>query len=128
MAIQITVEDHFIPYLVLIFNVFIAHLARSISIRILPINIHIIINELISTIELCACCAELGPVWELHGNHGIAIALFLLCVWWCQAWGDAEACPCGPVEEMFIMGRSINSPDLIKKLTGQLLGAWLTWK
>lgn len=128
MTIQITIEDHFIPYLVLLFNVFLWHSIRRIISSLLPRTFHTLVNEIISTIELCACCAELGPVWHLHGNIGLSAALFFLCVWWCQAWDEAEACPCGPLEDILLIHKSLDSTELLMKLLGQCIGGALTWK
>lgn len=70
----------------------------------------------------------LGVVWEIHGNIGYGIALFLLCIWWTQAFEDAEACPCGPIEDCILVGQSFTSRETIQKLFGQILGAIVTTK
>lgn len=38
---------------------------------------------------------------------------------------DAEACPCGPIEDCLMLG---TSRELTKKLIGQLLAIYLTYK
>ncbi|KAI2798176.1 hypothetical protein RDWZM_001920 [Blomia tropicalis] len=128
MTVKLTIEDYIIPYVILLANSIIFYIARIGINHLAPNKVNLLLNEIISTIELCADCAELGVVWEVHGNFGLSIALFLLCVWWSKVFGDAEACPCGPVEECFIIGRSITSDDILHKLIGQLIGAYLTWK
>jgi len=67
----------------------------------------------------------LGVVWENHGNIGYGLALLVLCLWWAKIFEDAEACPCGPIEDMLFVG---TSNDVIQKLAGQLLGAYATAK
>ena len=64
----------------------------------------------------------------MHGNIGLSAALFLLCVWWSYVFGDAEACPCGPIEDCVVVGKSFTSEDILQKLGGQLIGAYLTAK
>ncbi|KPM02971.1 hypothetical protein QR98_0013980 [Sarcoptes scabiei] len=128
MSIQITIEDHFIPYLVLLFNTIIFHSIRLTIKTISPISINLFVQEIISTIELCACCAELGAVWGVHGDLGLAISLFSLCVWWSKVWEQAEACPCGPLEEIFVMRKSARSSDTGFKILGQIVGGWLSWR
>lgn len=128
MAITLTLEDVIIPYLVLVFNSLVFYLLRLNLTKIAPASIDLFLSEIVSTVELCADCAELGVVWEVHGNIGLSVALFLLCVWWSFVFGDAEACPCGPIEECLIVGRSFTSADIMQKLTGQLVGAYLTYK
>ena len=131
MSVSLTIADTAVPYLVLLFNCLLFTLLRA-NVRLLvPTSVHLFLNEVISTVELCADCAELGVVWEVHGNIGLAVALFLLCLWWGSpgfGFGDAEACPCGPIEECLLFGRSFTEGQIAQKLAGQLLGAYLTWK
>lgn len=72
--------------------------------------------------------AHSGVAWELHGNLGYGLALFICCMWWCFHWDDAEACPNGPLEDCFLLGTSITSWPVLSKLVGQTVGAILTWR
>ena len=60
MAVTLTIEDSIIPYLVLVFNSLVFYLLR-INVNLLgPQKVNLLLNEIISTVELCADCAELG--------------------------------------------------------------------
>lgn len=60
MAVTLTIEDAVVPYLVLLFNSVVFYLLR-INVNLLaPSSINLFLNEIISTVELCAGCAELG--------------------------------------------------------------------
>ena len=139
---------HIFPYLVLLLNCLLFKSLRVVVFAITPNPIRTLVSELISTLELCSDCAELGQpstktifrfllfrqnsiagvVWEIHGNIGYGCALFLLCLWWTQVFEDAEACPCGPIEDCVLLGTPFTSSDTIQKLLGQILGAILTDK
>lgn len=68
-------------------------------------------------------------MWEIHHSLGLGLTLFALCVWWSVVFGDAEACPCGPLEKWLLGGKSLlSNSDIQHKLIGQLIGAYLTWK
>ncbi|XP_054157711.1 aquaporin-11-like [Oppia nitens] len=120
---------HFVyPYLVLLLNCLLFKSLRVITHTITPKSIGYLITEFISTLELCSDCAELGVVWELHGNIGFGITLFLLCLWYAQVFGEAEACPNGPIEDCLLLGQSFTSNVFLQKFLGQLLGAIVTDK
>ena len=69
----------------------------------------------------------LGVIWEIHGNVGYGLALLLLCIWWSCNFGDAEACPCGPLEEYALLGKR-GDYNIYLRLLGQGIGAFLTAK
>ena len=119
------IPEFVIPYLILVINCYVFKLLRIILFKLTPSTLRNVISEFISTLELCSDCAELNVVWEFHGNIGYGIALFLLCLWWCDSFEDAEACPCGPVEDVILLG---TTSDSIQKLLGQMAGAYVTWK
>lgn len=119
-----SVPREYAPYLVLLFNTVVLHIFRKGFLLVSPAPARLVLAEIIATLELCADCAELGVAYELHGYIGLGTALLLLCFWWCYVWGDAEACPCGPVEEC-IFGDGFNA-DVIKKLIGQSIGGAIT--
>ena len=60
MAVALMIEDAVIPYLVLLFNSLVFYLLRGVVDRTVPASVNLLFNELISTVELCADCAELG--------------------------------------------------------------------
>ncbi|XP_054721192.1 aquaporin-11-like [Uloborus diversus] len=113
-----------VPYLVLTFNTIVFQIFRKLIQRFSPRSIQIVLAEIIATLELCTACAELGVVYEIHGYLGLGTALQLLCFWWCWVWVDAEACPCGPLEEC-LFGNGLDS-EVMKKLIGQGIGGALT--
>ena len=123
---------HIVPYLILGLNSLLFTCARKFVARSSssPSStwLSLVIKELIATLELCADCAELSVVWEVHGNVGLGITLFCLCNWWTRDWDDAEACPCGPIEESFLCGTPLTHPHILPKLVGQILAAYFTWQ
>ena len=60
MAAQLTIDDCVIPYLVLVFNSLIFYLLRLNVNKLFPEQFRLLLNEIISTVELCSDCAELG--------------------------------------------------------------------
>jgi len=123
---------HVVPYFILLFNTLLFEVVRRISRKFCPQdkcpNISSLLKELTATLELCADCAELSIVWEVHGNLGYGLALFCLGIWWALYWDDAEACPCGPIEDCFLCGVPVTSLDIIAKILGQAVGAFFTWR
>lgn len=117
-------DPNFVPYLVLLMNTLVFHLMRKVLLMVSPASVSLVIAEIIATLELCTGCAELGVAYEVHGYVGLGFGLLLVCLWWCAVWGDAEACPCGPVEEC-IMGTGFDA-DVMRKLIGQALGGAVT--
>ncbi|XP_075535894.1 aquaporin isoform X3 [Dermacentor variabilis] len=115
--------DELVPYLVLLGNTLLFAVVRRLAARLSPLKWRLAISETIGTWELCSDVAELGIVYERHGVWVYALALLACCVWWCRAFGDAEACPCGPVEDMLF---AIGPGDYRARLLGQALGGLLT--
>ncbi|CAG2101565.1 unnamed protein product, partial [Medioppia subpectinata] len=113
---------------VLLLNCLLFKSLRKIVFKLTPNSIRSLTSEFISTLELCSDCAELGVVWEIHGNIGLGVTLFLLCIWFADVFEDAEACPCGPVEDCLLKGQSFTSKHIFQKLLGQLLAAIVTDK
>lgn len=114
-----------IPYMVLLCNCLLFKSLRLITFRFVPCSWKLLVSEIISTLELCSGCAELGVVYEIHGMIGLGISIFLVCMWWCQVFDDAEACPCGPIEDLLFPADSAIG-DILKKITGQVIGAVAT--
>ncbi|KAI1290002.1 hypothetical protein HDE_08108 [Halotydeus destructor] len=102
--------------------------ARKALLTVTPSFLRSFLVESLATIELCADCAELGVVWEVHGNAGYALALFACCMWWAYFWYDAEACPAGPIEDCFLIGAKFTQWSIVSKLIGQAVGAYFTWR
>lgn len=119
--------QHTVPYGVLIVNIFIFTVARKIVSKFIPESVSLLFREVIATLELCTNCAEMSVVWEVHGVIGFTLSLFILCVWWAYVWEDAEACPCGPIEDCFLCGVPLTSRTILLKIIGQAIGAYLTW-
>lgn len=119
---------HTLPYVVLLVNTALASAVRSVVLPFCPPLLSSFVKEFIATLELCADCAELSVVYEVHGVVGYGVTLFLLCFWWSRVWDDAEACPCGPIEESFLCGIPITSPSIVVKLVGQMVAAYFTWQ
>uniref|UniRef100_A0A224YHV3 Aquaporin-11-like protein n=1 Tax=Rhipicephalus zambeziensis TaxID=60191 RepID=A0A224YHV3_9ACAR len=115
--------DELIPYLVLLGNTLLFMLVRRLANRLSPLKWRLAISEAIGTWELCSDVAELGIVYERHGVWVYALALLACCVWWCRSFGDAEACPCGPIEDMLF---GIGPGDYRARLLGQAMGGLLT--
>lgn len=112
-----------VPYLVLLANTLLFALLRRLAARLCPNKWRLVVSEIIGTWELCSDVAELGIVYERHGVWVYTLALLACCVWWCRAFGDAEACPCGPVEDMLF---GIGPGDYRARLLGQVLGGLFT--
>jgi len=102
--------------------------SRKFILKVTPSFLTPFIGEILATLELCADCAELGVVWEIHGNIGYGLALLLCCLSFSYTWEDAEACPAGPLEDCFLLGSSIISWRIATRLLGQILGAYFTWR
>lgn len=62
----------------------------------------------------------------MHGYYVFAFVLFLKCLWWGWVFGDAEACPCGPVEQATLYGAPLSELNMLLKLGGQIAGAVAT--
>nr|ARX80212.1 aquaporin [Blomia tropicalis] len=115
-----------IPYMILVANCLLFRFSRRL-LRFCPRTLRPFFSEIIATVELCSDCAELGVIWEKHGNTGYGSCLLLLCIWWAYHFGDAEACPCGPLEEFLLLGVR-NDYTMYLRLLGQGVGAYLTAK
>nr|XP_037272384.1 aquaporin-11-like [Rhipicephalus microplus] len=115
--------DELVPYLLLLGNMLLFMIVRRLANRLSPLKWRLAISEAIGTWELCSDVAELGIVYERHGVWVYALALLACCVWWCRSFGDAEACPCGPIEDMLF---GIGPGDYRARLLGQAMGGLLT--
>ncbi|KAL3207571.1 hypothetical protein MRX96_010053 [Rhipicephalus microplus] len=111
--------DELVPYLLLLGNTLLFMIVRRLANRLSPLKWRLAISEAIGTWELCSDVAELGIVYERHGVWVYALALLACCVWWCRSFGDAEACPCGPIEDMLF---GIGPGDYRARLLGQAMG------
>ncbi|XP_013788340.1 aquaporin-11-like [Limulus polyphemus] len=122
---SVPVPEAFIPYTVLVFNIIFFKIMRGMTFAVIPHSFRPLVAELISTLELCSDCAELGVVYERHGSIALGLALGLVCFWWCQVFEDTEACPCGPIED-YVLRIPSPSGDISKKLLGQVIGGIIT--
>jgi len=87
-------------------------------------------DELVSTCELCADCAELNVVYERDGALAYGLLLFLLSYLWTEAFGEAQTTPAYLVEEYLLeSGRPmLGSADAYARFIGQSLAAPLAWR
>lgn len=87
-------------------------------------------DELISTCELCADCAELNVVYERHGSLAYGAALFLLTYLWIDAFGEAHTTPGYLVEDYFLVGGNevLKTGDTYARFMGQSLAMPLAWR
>ncbi|XP_022667030.1 aquaporin-11-like isoform X2 [Varroa jacobsoni] len=111
------------PYGVLFFNNVIFSLLRNIELFVVKerfVRTRVMLQEFTATLELCADVAELGIVYERHGMIAYTIFLLLWCLWWGKHFGDAEACPNGPVEDLLF---GYGAGDYKPRILGQILGA-----
>ncbi|XP_064456807.1 aquaporin-11-like [Ornithodoros turicata] len=115
--------EELVPYVVLLLNCGLFGLIRRLAFQVTSKRWYLVVTESIATWELCADVAELGVVYERHGIILYAIALLACCVWWCKVFGDAEACPCGPIEDMLF---GVGDGDYKARLAGELIGAIFT--
>lgn len=93
--------------------------------------VKLLTDELISTCELCADCAELNVVYELHGQLAYGLTLFVLTqLVWLSTFGRAHTTPGYLVEELcLIKGRQVwREAGTYARLLGQLLGLKLAWR
>lgn len=136
---------HAVPYAILAINCVLFALVRALTSRIFAWsstnnnnNGHedkrgvakLLVNELISTCELCAGCAELNVVYELHGSLCYGAALALLSYVWSDAFGDAHTSPGYLAEELLIGGREKLFASLAPaaRILGQSLAVPLAWR
>ncbi|XP_003740565.1 aquaporin-11 [Galendromus occidentalis] len=114
------------PYGVLFMNNVIFILLRKLCFLVVKerfAKTRIVLAEFLATWELCADVAELGIVYERHGIIAYTIFLLYWCLWWGKHFGDAEACPNGPVEDVLF---GYGAGDYKQRLLGQTLGAAIT--
>lgn len=79
-----------------------------------PKNLTIInqcINELVSTLEVCADCAELNIVYARHKTTAYATSLAILSFWWLQVFADAHTSPAYMFEEFFCQSKQATNDD-----------------
>jgi len=115
-----------VPYTVLSLNCITFFILRKILFRVLPSYTHLFLYELIATLELCTDCAELGVIFERHGTLAYFIGICLCSLWWCQVFGEGEACPNSIVEDWLLSSKSLFCKHNFIKLFAQGLGAFLT--
>lgn len=102
------------------------HLLREGKLKFL----NLLLNELISTCELCADCAELNVIYELHGSLAYGLVLFLLTLLWFQTFGSAHTTPGYLMEDLILIkGLAVfRSNDLYARFLGQSMAMPLAWK
>lgn len=136
-----------IPYLILLLNYVLFQLLRSFVGKLFSYRLmykdrtaakkchklsllKLLIDELISTCELCADCAELNVVYEKHGSLAYGVTLFILSYVWIEAFGDAHTTPGYLTEEFFLDKGSelLKTGDTYARFIGQTLAMPLAWR
>lgn len=92
--------------------------------------IKLFIDELLSTCELCADCAELNVVYERHGSWAYGASLFLLSYLWIDSFGDAHTTPCYLFEDLMLVqgNRMLKQGDAYARFIGQSLAMPAAWR
>lgn len=92
--------------------------------------LRLFINELISTCEMCAGCAELNIVYEKHGSIAYGLALCLLTYLWIESFGDAHTTPAYIIEDLVIYegNKLLKSSLPYARLVGQMIAMPLAWR
>lgn len=88
-------------------------------------------DELISTCELCADCAELNVVYERHGSLAYGLSLFALTyLVWLNTFGEAHTTPGYLMEELcLVKGKQLWFEwATYARLAGQLVALPLAWR
>lgn len=90
----------------------------------------LLLDELISTCELCTDCAELNIVYEKHGSFMYGLSLFILTYLWLDTFGEAHTTP-GYVFEDYFLDKGnelLKGGDIYARFLGQSLAIPLAWK
>lgn len=92
--------------------------------------IKLFIDELVSTCELCADCAELNVVYEKHGSLAYGFSLFILSYLWIDSFGDAYTTPGYLAEDYFLIkgNELLKTGDAYARFIGQSLAMPLAWR
>lgn len=144
--------SHLIPYLILALNCILFKLLRSLTSKIFTLYfqnqtvgsnrrqqqklngkwrlIKLFVDELISTCELCADCAELNVVYEKHGSIAYGVGLFILSYLWLGTFGDAHTTPGYLVEDYVLTegNRMLKTGDAYARFVGQSIAMPLAWR
>lgn len=90
----------------------------------------VLADELVSTWELIADCAELNVIHERHGSLAYFLTLCLLTYLWLDTFGEAHTSPAYLVEDFFLVesGKLLTSADTYARFAGQSLALLVAWK
>lgn len=151
-------SPHLIPYAIILINCFVFKLLRSLTNKLVAYYdqttttttttseeyyargefkrqrfiklIKLFIDELISTCELCADCAELNVVYEKHGSLAYGVSLLLLTCLWMETFGEAHTTPGYLAEEYFLITGNglLKRADTYARFVGQSLAMPLAWR
>lgn len=90
----------------------------------------LLIDELISTCELCADCAELNVIYEKHGSFMYGLGLFILTYFWLDNFGDAHTTPGYLFEDYFLDNGNelLKRGDIYARFLGQSMAMPLAWR
>lgn len=90
----------------------------------------LLLDELISTCELCADCAELNVIYEKHGSFMYALSLFILTYFWLDTFGDAHTTPGCVIEDYFLdKGNELfKQGEIYARFLGQSMAMPLAWR
>lgn len=138
--------DHLTPYVILMLNCFLFQLARALINRLLAAPaeakqrgenkggyrrlLRLFANELVSTCELCADCAELNVVYAKHGSLAYGAALCLLTYLWIDSFADAHTSPGYLVEDYFLVrgNQLLKTADTYARFVGLSMAMPLAWR
>lgn len=90
----------------------------------------LLIDELISTCELCSDCAELNVIYEKHGSFMYGLGLFILTYFWLDNFGDAHTTP-GYLFEDYLLDNGnelFKRGDIYARFLGQSMAMPLAWR
>lgn len=146
------VSPHLVPYVIILVNFIAFKLLRSFVNKIINYYVNeqqdstvadrtrasanklmllkLFIDELISTCELCADCAELNVVYEKHGSTAYGAILFLLTYLWVDAFGEAHTTPGYLAEDYFLVkgNQLLRTGEFYARFIGQSIAMPLAWR
>lgn len=91
-------------------------------------KVALFLNELLSTCELCAGCAELNVIHERQGSIAYGLTLTLLTYIWSSSFGEAHTSPAYLIEEFTSISSSPTNGHFYSRFAAQLLAIPIGWR